>query len=107
MLRLRRRRSPFRFLLWLIPFVVIGLVVFGLTRLFSPPPVDVATSITGTPAVGEAPAEATEELAPDGFPVKPRQHVLIYTVQPGDALLLIAQRFGLSPNTIFWANTET
>ena len=46
-------------------------------------------------------------LAPDGFPVKPRPAVLRYTVQPGDALLLIAQKFDLSPNTIFWANSET
>lgn len=107
MLRLRRRRSPFRFLLWLIPIAVIGLVVFGLTRIFGAAPEENAPQTTATPSTDSISPVATEELAPDGFPVKPRQHVLIYTVQPGDALLLIAQRFGLSPNTIFWANTET
>jgi murein DD-endopeptidase MepM/ murein hydrolase activator NlpD len=49
----------------------------------------------------------TEELAPDGFPVKVRKHVLKYTVQPGDAIFLIADKFKLSPDTIFWANTDT
>ncbi len=47
------------------------------------------------------------ELAADGFPVEPRQHVLKYTVVPGDTLFGIAGRFGIHPSTIFWANTET
>lgn len=46
-------------------------------------------------------------LAADGFPLEERQHVLRYTIQPGDALFLIAERFALSPDTIFWANYET
>jgi murein DD-endopeptidase MepM/ murein hydrolase activator NlpD len=45
-------------------------------------------------------------LAADGFPTQPRQHVLKYVVQPGDALFTIAQKFDLHPNTIFWANTD-
>ncbi|NDJ52355.1 MAG: peptidoglycan DD-metalloendopeptidase family protein [Chloroflexi bacterium] len=49
----------------------------------------------------------SEEIAPDGFPVDPRQHVYRYVVAPGDALFLIADRFNLDPNTIFWSNTET
>lgn len=47
------------------------------------------------------------EIAPDGFPVEPRTHVLKYTVQSGDTLFGLAQRFGVHPNTIFWSNTET
>lgn len=47
------------------------------------------------------------QLAADGFPLEPRRHVLKYTVVPGDSLFGIAERFGLHPNTIFWANTET
>lgn len=46
-------------------------------------------------------------VASDGFPSDVRQHVLKYTVQPGDAVFSIAEQFGIHPNTIFWANTET
>lgn len=48
-----------------------------------------------------------EQLAADGFPVKPRTHVLKYKVQAGDTLFGIAAKFGLSPDTIFWSNAET
>lgn len=47
-----------------------------------------------------------DQLGPDGFPILARQHVLKYTVQEGDSLFSIAQRFNLDPNTIFWSNTE-
>ncbi len=47
-----------------------------------------------------------QELAPDGFPVATRRHVLKHTVVPGDTLFGIAEQFGLEPTTIFWANTE-
>jgi murein DD-endopeptidase MepM/ murein hydrolase activator NlpD len=49
----------------------------------------------------------TGEFAPDGFPVVPRPYVIRYTVQPGDSLFQIAERFNLDPDTIFWANSET
>lgn len=72
-----------------------------------------ATPVVGSnePLSGSVPSDSsttdTAEVAPDGFPIRPRQHVWKYTVQPGDALFLIADRFALSPDTIFWANTET
>jgi murein DD-endopeptidase MepM/ murein hydrolase activator NlpD len=75
---------------------------------------------TATPTTGpaESPPQSVDageqaapvgegQLGPDGFPLEPRQHVLKYTVQPGDALFLVAQRFDVHPDTIFWANTET
>lgn len=58
-------------------------------------PQDIAVSSSGDEA---------ESL---GFPGALREHVLKYTVQPGDAVFTIAEKFGLHPNTIFWANTET
>ncbi len=79
-----------------------------------------STAATPTPSIGlandgaSAPVEpaaenppGSTEIGPDGFPVQARRHVYRYRVQQGDALVLIAERFGLSPNTIFWANTET
>ncbi len=113
-MRLRRKSSPLRLLIWLIP---LGLAIFVASRWN-----DVSRVLAGrtssSPGVGsQATAEApppdnatpapTEALGPDGFPVNIRKHVLKYTVQPGDALLLIAERFHISPDTIFWANTET
>ncbi len=79
-------------------------------------------------AFGEAalPAEATptEILAPEGepsspdlwapltrktelhttIPDRPRLEVITYTVQLGDTVQAIAERFGLKPTTILWAN---
>ncbi len=40
------------------------------------------------------------------IPDRPRDHVITYTVQPGDSLLAIADTFDLEPNTLFWANSE-
>jgi murein DD-endopeptidase MepM/ murein hydrolase activator NlpD len=66
---------------------------------------------TKTPAAEDIqivmPTVAPEGIADDGFPIEPRNHVLKYTVQEGDSLFLIAERFELNPNTLFWANTET
>jgi murein DD-endopeptidase MepM/ murein hydrolase activator NlpD len=47
------------------------------------------------------------ELAADGFPVEARRHVIKYTVRDGDTLFGIASQFNVSPDTIFWANTDT
>jgi murein DD-endopeptidase MepM/ murein hydrolase activator NlpD len=69
-----------------------------------------AGALTASPQTNgspSAPPTPTEVLGPDGFPLKPRQPVLQYTVQPGDALILIADRFHVSPDTIFWANSDT
>ncbi len=65
------------------------------------PPQSDAQTATNQPVISET------EIGPDGFPVRARQHVLKYTVQAGDNLFGIAERFAIHPNTIFWANTET
>jgi murein DD-endopeptidase MepM/ murein hydrolase activator NlpD len=41
------------------------------------------------------------------IPDRPRKWVTQYTVQAGDTVFAIADKFGLSPDTIFWANSTT
>jgi LysM repeat protein len=40
------------------------------------------------------------------IPERPRSSVVTYTVQPGDTVFGIAESFGLSPHTIYWANSD-
>lgn len=39
------------------------------------------------------------------IPSRPRTEVITYTVQTGDTIFGIAEKFGLSPETILWGNT--
>jgi hypothetical protein len=39
------------------------------------------------------------------IPTRPRTEVMIYTVQEGDTIFGIAEKFGLKPETILWGNT--
>lgn len=41
------------------------------------------------------------------IPERPRSTVFTYTVESGDTVFGIAERFGLTPYTIYWANSET
>ena len=41
------------------------------------------------------------------IPERPRDGVFTYTVQAGDTVFGIAEMFGLTPHTIYWANSET
>jgi murein DD-endopeptidase MepM/ murein hydrolase activator NlpD len=40
------------------------------------------------------------------IPSRPRVDVTTYIVQPGDNLFLIAERYGLDPETVLWGNYE-
>jgi murein DD-endopeptidase MepM/ murein hydrolase activator NlpD len=41
------------------------------------------------------------------IPTRPRLDVIQYTVQPGDSIFGIADKFGLKPTTILWGNNES
>jgi murein DD-endopeptidase MepM/ murein hydrolase activator NlpD len=62
---------------------------------------------TGAEGLQPAVFGSEVEIAADGFPVEARKHVIKYTVRAGDTVFGIADRFGISPDTIFWANTDT
>ncbi|MDI7275029.1 MAG: LysM peptidoglycan-binding domain-containing protein, partial [Anaerolineae bacterium] len=72
----------------------------------APSQVIVAAMVTPTPQeASEAPsAIPTVTVLPSPTAAPPRTEVIVYLVQPGDNLWLIAQRFGLSQDTLVWAN---
>jgi murein DD-endopeptidase MepM/ murein hydrolase activator NlpD len=41
------------------------------------------------------------------IPTRPREDVIQYTVQPGDSVFVIADKFGLKPSTILYGNFNT
>ncbi len=57
------------------------------------------------------PALDTPDIRPradlhTAFPSRPRVDVITYTVQTGDNLFAIADKFGLKPQTVLWGNYE-
>ena len=77
----------------------------------------IATSLpTFTPNQLSAPLELLEQDSPNiqgisrlaylhtELPTRPRSEVFTYTVQAGDTLFGISQKFGLQPETILWSN---
>jgi len=71
----------------------------SLSASVSLPPIEpVAASLNGIPR--QADPHTT-------IPSRPRIDVIKYTVQPGDTVFGIAEKFGLKPSTILFANYET
>ena len=68
-------------------------------------------------AVGDLPAYGGELFADDGIvrqsdphtvlPERPRLEIIRYSVQPGDSVFGIAERFGIRPSTVMWGNYDT
>ena len=83
------------------------------------PNVQAAAAIEPTSAPGMAPAQLPAEIsmALDGIarqanlhttiPSRPREDVTKYTVQAGDSVFVIAEKFGLKPSTILFGNFST
>ena len=108
--------------------ISIGVALIGLLLVGIGPARDLLAERLGAARSGEggAPGErltggsvASASLAPGlvvfdrepapytVIPDRPLNRVTTYQVQPGDTLFGIAERFGIEPNTVFWANSET
>ncbi|MGB8214265.1 MAG: peptidoglycan DD-metalloendopeptidase family protein [Anaerolineales bacterium] len=110
-----------------ITIIFVVLVVWVMQTLYKP------ADLGWTPSNVQAAAAATEPtlvagldpsqlpapvaLALDGvtrqavmhtiIPSRPREDVVQYTVQPGDTVFVIANKFGLKPSTILFGNFNT
>ena len=99
--------------------LVILAVIWTLSLFYQKAPGE--TAATPTPVVLPATPQSsqpvqTENLQPalggivrlanprTIIPTRPRQEVVKYTVQEGDTVFGIAEKFGLKPQTILWAN---
>lgn len=62
---------------------------------------------TETPGLVAPSATSTLNAVPTEAVSKQRIEVITYTVQPGDTILEIAEKFQLKPETILWGNYDT
>jgi LysM repeat protein len=100
--------------------VVLLVVVVWLVRLFyaqGPNTVDAANAPATVPTIAVASVENVQLDGEDSFggiprlaqvhttiPSRPRQDVVKYTVQDGDTIFGISEKFGLKPQTVLWGN---
>ncbi|RME89770.1 MAG: M23 family metallopeptidase [Anaerolineae bacterium] len=76
-----------------------------------------AAAPTPTPVVAVAAVPPPSDISLQGIPrlsqihttipSRPRLEITTYTVQPGDTIFGIAEKFGLKPQTILWGNYYT
>jgi len=107
----------------LLSLVAIIVVIWLVQMFFSQTP---DAQVNAAEAQGPTPTPAVdiEEVVPVAFdiayegiprmaqpftiiPSRPRQEITIYTVQEGDTVFGIAEKFGLDPETILWGNYNT
>ena len=103
-----------------VTILMVILVVWLMQTLYKQsgvvPNVLAAGETSPTPTLGMDPAQlpTVAALALDGvprqavlhttIPSRPREDVTKYTVQPGDSVFIIADKFGLKPSTILFGN---
>lgn len=102
--------------------IVVGIVIWLAQIFYKQAPsaqVDAAPALDVTPAqtiaVESVPADIAVNyegiprmaLPYTTIPSRPRQEVVKYTVQEGDTLFGIAEKYGLDPQTILWGNYAT
>jgi murein DD-endopeptidase MepM/ murein hydrolase activator NlpD len=112
--------------------VLVGLVIFGVNNLYvlDPAPEAESAALAGlepTPTAVELSLESDGAvILPDfqaspshagglkraamlhtSIPTRPRVDVMTYTVEAGDSVFQIAEKFSLKPETILWGNFDT
>jgi murein DD-endopeptidase MepM/ murein hydrolase activator NlpD len=103
----------------ILSLVVIAVVVWLLQLFFGQATDSLANAAVQSPP--PTPAVAVEEVVPIAndieyagiprmakpyttIPSRPRQEITTYTVQEGDTIFGISEKFGLDPETILWGN---
>jgi murein DD-endopeptidase MepM/ murein hydrolase activator NlpD len=81
------------------PFLADTYPVFS-NQTFKVPQIDAASSQPQSIIVGD-------NVFQTDVSQKPRSSIIIYTVQPGDTISTIAKNFGISEDTVKWANSLT
>jgi len=104
-----------------LTLVVIAVVIWLAQMFFKQPVPSQASAAEGSnpeaiPAVEMDTVAAPIDIAYEGIPrialpftiipSRPRQQISKYTVQEGDTVFLIAEKFGLQPQTILWGNYD-
>jgi len=130
--RLGLGETAFRLGTHVLSFTLVLLVVWAMRAFYLriqkeavPAPQAVAWETDAslpTPVPTEIPAQLPEYLGAafsfDGgiprfamlhtdFPTRPRTEVITYTVQKGDTIFGIAEKYGLKPETLLWGNFYT
>lgn len=80
-------------------------------------PEPTAETVQSTPVVPSAAEALPEDVSSEGIsrlaelhttiPSRPRQEIVKYTVQEGDTLFGIAEKYGIQPQTLMWGNYGT
>ncbi len=101
----------------LLVTLIVILLMQALYRGTPTPSTAQAAAPTPTPALQVASLPLAETISIQGIPRltqahttipnRPRIEVTKYTVQPGDTIFGIAEKFGLKPQTILWGNYYT
>src|SRR5215510_12120464 len=117
------RRAPSLPIIALTALLVLLLGVQHLSR----PPIIVAATAPQPPItlVSPTPEPQIDHYWPEGLkprepdyllkfpllhteiPKRPRKEIVTYTVVGGDTIIGIAKRFGISPESVLWANDRT
>ncbi|TAH51609.1 MAG: M23 family metallopeptidase [Chloroflexota bacterium] len=99
--------------LGIIALVLIGLLLSGIQiqAAQAPRSYDAPTLQEDLPEIVIDPANPQTDLKPSTIPFtnnpkKDRRDVATYTVKPGDNVSVIAARFGVTPDSVIWANEK-